>query len=160
MTEMFIENDGGREAAGYKGNAGDCTVRAIAIATGKPYQEVYGELFAENKLHNPRNSSPRNGGTQMKTIHKYLKSLGWSWFPTMQIGSGCKVHLKQDELPSGNIIVRLSGHLLAISARSAVVCSGAVMKFGKDNNCRFIGITELIDDKYFMFIQKVELHQK
>jgi hypothetical protein len=111
---MFIENDGGREAAGYKGKAGDCTVRAIAIATGKPYQEVYSDLFAENKIRNPRKSSPRDGGTPMKTIHKYLKSLGWSWVPTMQIGSGCKVHLKQDELPRGNIIVRLSGHLCAV----------------------------------------------
>lgn len=111
---MFIENDGGREAAGYKGKAGDCAVRAIAIATGKPYQEVYSDLFSENKIRNPRKSSPRDGGTSMKTIHKYLKSLGWSWHPTMQIGSGCKVHLKQDELPSGNIIVRLSGHLCAV----------------------------------------------
>ena len=27
-------NDGGREAAGYKGDAGDCVARAIAIAFG------------------------------------------------------------------------------------------------------------------------------
>ena len=111
---MFIVNDGGREAAGYRGKVGDCTVRAIAIATGKPYQDVYNDLFVENKIRNPRKSSPRDGGTSMKTTHKYLKSLGWSWIPTMQIGSGCKVHLKQDELPSGNIIVRLSGHLCAV----------------------------------------------
>lgn len=37
----FKFNDGGREAAGYKGKASDCVTRAIAIATGKPYQEVY-----------------------------------------------------------------------------------------------------------------------
>jgi len=36
----FIYNDGGRVAAGYKGRAGDCVVRAIAIATQRPYQEV------------------------------------------------------------------------------------------------------------------------
>jgi hypothetical protein len=40
----FVYNDGGRAAAGYKGNAGDCACRAIAIATGKPYQEVYNAL--------------------------------------------------------------------------------------------------------------------
>ena len=28
-------------AAGYKGKAGDCVVRAIAIATGRPYQQIY-----------------------------------------------------------------------------------------------------------------------
>ena len=113
-TDAFTYNDGGREAAGYKGIAGDCTVRAIAIATGKSYQEVYGDLFAQNKISNPRKSSPRDGGTSMKTIHKYLKSLGWEWVATMHIGSGCKVHLKKDELPSGTIIARLSKHLCAV----------------------------------------------
>ena len=38
----FIENDGGRSAAGYRGYTGDCVCRAIAIVTGKPYKEIYG----------------------------------------------------------------------------------------------------------------------
>jgi len=104
-TVTFTYNDGGRESAGYKGLAGDCTVRAIAISTGKPYQEVYDDLFSENKKSNPRKSSPRDGGTSMKTIHKYLQSLGWSWVATMKIGSGCKVHLKRDELPSDSSLL-------------------------------------------------------
>ena len=33
-------NDGGRAAAGYKGKAGDCVVRSIAIVTGLPYQKI------------------------------------------------------------------------------------------------------------------------
>jgi hypothetical protein len=33
----FVFNDGGRAAAGYKGLAGDCLIRSIAILTGKPY---------------------------------------------------------------------------------------------------------------------------
>ena len=32
-------NDGGRAAAGYKGKAGDCVVRSIAIVTKLPYQK-------------------------------------------------------------------------------------------------------------------------
>jgi hypothetical protein len=40
----YVYDDGGRAQAGYKGQAGDCTVRAIAIATELPYQEVYDEL--------------------------------------------------------------------------------------------------------------------
>ncbi len=32
----FLCDDGGRAAAGYKGRAADCVVRAIAIATQKP----------------------------------------------------------------------------------------------------------------------------
>ena len=34
---MYVQTDGGRAAAGYKGNAGDCSVRAISIATGIHY---------------------------------------------------------------------------------------------------------------------------
>ena len=29
-----VYNDGGRKACGYKGDAGDCVARAIAIASG------------------------------------------------------------------------------------------------------------------------------
>ena len=39
-------SDGGRATAGYKGDAGDCVTRAIAIATEIPYQEVYDGLNA------------------------------------------------------------------------------------------------------------------
>ena len=42
-------NDGGRAAAGFKGQAGDCVVRSIAIATGMPYQKVYDDLFKSNQ---------------------------------------------------------------------------------------------------------------
>ena len=49
----FIYNDGGRAAAGFKGNTRDCVTRAIAIVTGKPYKEVYdalNELSKQNKM--------------------------------------------------------------------------------------------------------------
>mgnify|MGYP003152617291 CR=1 FL=1 len=39
MTYQY--HDGGRKAAGYKGGAGDCGVRALAIAGRLPYQDVY-----------------------------------------------------------------------------------------------------------------------
>ena len=32
----------------------------------------------------------------------------------MAIGSGCKVHLRADELPSGRLIVSVSKHLTAV----------------------------------------------
>jgi len=113
-------NDGGRENAGYKGLAGDCVVRAIAIATEQDYQKVYDTLFDLNrnsKLKRDRltgNHSPRDGATSTKTIRKYMESLGWKWTPTMLVGKGCKVHLREDELPKGRIIARVSKHLTAV----------------------------------------------
>ena len=102
--------------AGYLGKTGDCVSRAIAIATEKPYQEVYDAMFEGSrnlKLLRERGKSPREGVSR-KVYEKYLHSLGWKFHPTMAIGSGCKVHLKADELSSGRLIVRVSKHLVAV----------------------------------------------
>jgi hypothetical protein len=45
-SQHWVYDDGGRAAAGYKGEAGDCVCRAIAIATETPYQQIYGVLWA------------------------------------------------------------------------------------------------------------------
>lgn len=112
----FAYDDGGRAAAGYRGKAGDCVTRSIAIATGKPYQEVYDDLHAEikrSKLHRERGRSPRNG--VLKRVWKrYLMGLGWQWVSCMEIGSGCTVHLRADELPKGPLVVQVSKHLCAV----------------------------------------------
>lgn len=112
---QIVHDDGGRKDAGYIGHAGDCVTRAIAIATQKPYQEVYDALHAlckTQRLIRDR-KSPRNGVSR-KVYEKYLTSIGWKWVPCMKIGSGCKVHLKSEELPAGRIICRLSGHMAAV----------------------------------------------
>lgn len=41
MIIGYILDDGGRAAAGFKGDVGDCVVRAIAILTRIPYRDVY-----------------------------------------------------------------------------------------------------------------------
>ncbi len=115
MKEGFVFNDGGRAAAGYKGTTGDCVCRAIAIATGKPYQEVYFALSAMLKdsvgsaKNRRKTTTPRNG-ISMDIAREYLASLGWKWVPAMQIGHGCRVHLDAGELPAGRLIVRVSKH--------------------------------------------------
>lgn len=110
--------DGGRAEAGYKGEAGDCVTRAIAIATGKPYQEVYDALnhLAKRERTGKRKRTISNArkGVHKQTAKKYLESLGWEWVPTMTIGSGCKVHMRAEELPSGRLVVALSRHKAAV----------------------------------------------
>lgn len=112
----WVYDDGGREKAGYKGHAGDCVVRSIAIATKKPYQEVYDELNELSEDHNlihGETSSSRNG-TSKEVIKEYLKSIGAKWTATMLFGQGCKVHLKAEELPKGRLVVSVSKHLVAV----------------------------------------------
>ena len=114
----FQYNDGGRANAGYKGITGDCVTLAIAIATGRKYQEVYAALNELGKTERTgkrkRGTSSARNGVYKSTYHKYLASLGWQWTPTMHIGSGCKVHLIEGELPGGRLIVSVSKHLTAV----------------------------------------------
>jgi len=115
---QFVYDDGGRAAAGFKGKTGDCCARAIAIATGKPYQEVYNALneFAKRERTGKRKRSVSNArtGVYTTTARKYLASIGWYWLSKMDIGTGCTCHLNAAELPKGRIIVRLSKHYAAV----------------------------------------------
>lgn len=111
-------DDGGRAAAGYKRETGDCATRAIAIAAGLPYQTVYDAINAaaqgERLGKRKRSKSSARTGVYGATMRRYMFSLGWKWVPTMTIGSGCKVHLRADELPSGRLVVLVSKHYVAM----------------------------------------------
>jgi len=114
----FVFDDGGRAAAGYRGRTGDCTCRAIAIAAEMPYQTVYDLLNEHTGAQRITKRQPRRGsartGIYRPTIRQVLDGLGWTWTPTMRIGSGCTVHLRADELPRGRLIVSVSRHVVAV----------------------------------------------
>lgn len=114
----FIMNDGGRKEVGFKGTSRDCACRAVAIATGRPYLEVYDDLNEFAKTEKPskrrRGKSSARTGFHMHTFKRYMASIGWTWTATMKIGSGCKVHMNADELPAGTIIVRLTRHYATV----------------------------------------------
>ena len=121
----FQFNDGGRAEAGFKGGAGDCVVRSIAIAANLPYMQVYEDLRLANESYallrndrlakklNAKGSSPRNGNHR-NVFHDYILGLGFEWVPTMKVGAGCQVHLRPNELPSGILIAKVSKHVCAI----------------------------------------------
>lgn len=128
-------SDGGRAAAGFKGEAGDCAVRACALATGMPYLEVYNALQklqkeyikeTQEKVAKSKSAkvkqyyrrvvkdgqSVRNG-TYVEVLHKFFESLGWVWTATMRIGSGCTKHL--GDMPEDGVYVcRVARHYVAV----------------------------------------------
>ena len=114
----YIYDDGGRSKAGYKGKTGDCVCRSIAIATGMPYREIYDLINETAKMERtgPRKRKKSNArtGVYKYTLHKVMEKLGWEWTPTMNIGTGCQVHLIEDELPEGRLVVSLSKHTTAV----------------------------------------------
>lgn len=108
----WVKNDGGRAAAGFQGVAGDCVTRAIAIATGLPYRQVYHEVAAACATYGKARSA-RNGVPKAVT-KEIMRRHGGKWVPTMGIGTGTQVHLDPAELPSGIIVARLSKHVVAV----------------------------------------------
>ncbi len=111
----FVYSDGGRSKY-FKGkNARDCVCRSICNATGMDYMDVYNGIneIAKKEHTGKRKSgkSSARNGVYKYTYKKYIEEvLGWKWHPTMQIGSGCKVHLRKEELPSGTLIVSVARH--------------------------------------------------
>ena len=119
----FVEDDGGRAAAGYGEPEGDCVARAITIATGKPYAEVFEALKAAHARHvkrlrpgsyaagleGRRRTEPIHNGCDRKVYEPYLRSLGWQWTRIRE-----RLFLRAGALPPGRLIVLVHGHLVAV----------------------------------------------
>jgi hypothetical protein len=131
---QWVKDDGGRRksgiarAAGRKDEVGDWVVRAIAIATGRPYREVHDALTVAKVRHIYQGGDggywskryKRRGGVRVfdpdhgsntREYGPYLKALGWSYTAT---ALGQKLRLRADELPRGKLIVQIRRHLVAV----------------------------------------------
>ena len=113
----WMNDDGGRAAAGYEPE-GDCVIRAIAVATEKPYVEVREALKKEAsayakrypRAHDGRSiKRSRNGGYNAKGAYVgYLKSLGWEYTEPKD------TYLRADMLPPGRLVVLVNRHAVAV----------------------------------------------
>lgn len=113
---QWVYDDGGRSKY-YNGYANDCVTRAIAIATGKDYKEVYDLVnkYIELEQLDEKYVSNARSGVSKEVSAKLLKDLGFKWCPTMQFGKGCSTHLRKEELPEkGILIASVSKHLTTI----------------------------------------------
>jgi hypothetical protein len=108
-SEMKYQyNDGGRKAAGFKGTAGDCGARAMAIALGLDYSAVYKEL-AQANADNGRAKSARNG--VMKDVYtEVLKRYGFVWMKAPQF-AGRKARCSD---LTGVVIAKQARHFVAV----------------------------------------------
>jgi len=105
----YIFNDGGRAAAGFKGTAGDCAARAMAIALGIDYKAAYQELAQANKdMGFPK--SVRNG-IMKNTYDMVLARHGWVWHSAPKF-DGRKARCS--DMPAGSVIARQAHHFVAV----------------------------------------------
>lgn len=106
----FIYNDGGREASGRKGTAGDCAVRAMAIALDLDYDSCYKVLAQANK-DSGRPKSVRNG-IMKDDFNLVLLEHGWMWHRAPKF-SGRKARCS--DMPAGTVIARQARHFVAVT---------------------------------------------
>ena len=111
MIKAWVYHDGGRKDAGYKGHAGDCVCRAIAIVMDRDYQDVYDDInqFIRSlrQTKRVRTSSARNG-MHHPVCEAYMKRCGWRLMRYTKHG-----------LPKCPIIVDFTYHVCAVINRVA-----------------------------------------
>ena len=105
----FVHDDGGRSAAGFRGQAGDCVARALALVTRRPYLECYRALAdAERAAGRPR--SARNG------VHRHVYEPVFAAFGLRneRLGSGPKPTWSQAHERFGDCIVKTRRHVAGL----------------------------------------------
>jgi len=105
----YQHNDGGRALAGYKGSAGDCGARAIAIALGMDYKTAYNLLAEANKKAG--NAKSARNGISKEIYSDVLKTLGWVWISAPKF-EGRKARCS--DMYPGTVIARQAGHYVAV----------------------------------------------
>ena len=118
-------DDGGREAAGYRGKTGDCVVRAIAICTGEDYRAVY-LTMAEHMKRNDyaasgnayatrerKRKAPRSKGqiAARRVQDRVLEVYG---FRKVRLPAGARPTFTEAHRRYGDCIVGTTKHVAAI----------------------------------------------
>ena len=119
----LVPDDGGRAKAGFKGDAGDCVTRAIAIAEGRDYAEVRADLMEATKewrttsrsraAKRCKSNSVRNG-TRAVVYRPYLESRGWTRKSLVKFGCPERKYMTPEDVPSGRVMVEMPKHIAAI----------------------------------------------
>jgi hypothetical protein len=114
----WVYNDGGRLEAGFERPTHDCAVRAVAIATGRPYREIHFVLGLGNATQVEIRGRRKCGGRRTvnegvavgrKWFRDYMRLVGFKW---MRVRRG--LYLGRDALPKGRLVVWIDGHLCAV----------------------------------------------
>lgn len=106
---MFTYNDGGRDAAGFKGKK-DCGIRAVAIACEMSYQDAR-KLLKEYAKRGKQGSAAIARGIYKEDMDAALRSIGWHWKAAPKF-EGRKA--RYSDLPNGKVIARMAKHYAAV----------------------------------------------
>ena len=105
----YVYGDGGRWEAGFKGSAGDCVTRALAILTGRPYRERYRALANANARAGGKRSA-RNG-IRKGAEAEVFQACG---LVKVALGKGPRPTYSEAYQQYGDCIVSTTRHLAAL----------------------------------------------
>lgn len=113
-AQTFIQTDGGRKSAGIK-DRNDCTVRALALATGTSYEEAHSALAEDDrqigKGHDFKGWLYRLAW-QGKNYHGFI--FDWVAFKAERGNSRMTRERFCREYPTGTYILREAKHVFAV----------------------------------------------
>ncbi len=123
----FIQHDGGRDRAGFRGRS-DCVVRSISLVAGEPYKQIRADLASlQKKMTGGLYPSISDG--VMTPIH-YIYLTGRGWELTLTKGQYL------NEIPrEGCLIAVIPRHMMAI--RDGVVWDAWDSRFSKRTRSGF-----------------------
>lgn len=105
----YIYNDGGRSRYFKAKGVGDCVCRAITIASGKDYKEVY------KALSKATGKSAREGQrTNTAKFKRFMTGMGFVWVACAKPGETGAIHLFRSDLPDGRLVCSAAGHYVAV----------------------------------------------
>ena len=106
---MYQFNDGGRAAAGFKGQGSDCAVRALSIATGMNYKAAR-KLIKEFAAKGKQGNKAIGRGVYKEDFDTCLRSLGWKWVSAPKF-EGRKARYSDIK---GTAILRMAQHFATV----------------------------------------------
>lgn len=110
---QWLYDDGGRAATGRRGQVSDCVCRAIAIANGEPYEQVYRllERLCKPFRTSPNSRKPSNQfGIPDAVYAPYLIGQGWKFHSLPKGAQFNAAHVPLE----GCSIVPTRGHICAV----------------------------------------------
>ena len=118
MTYVFVQTDGGRRQDTKRRNHGkDCMVRALAVATGVPYAQVYDELVAEGVF------SPKRGGFMDRLVGQLnfadmdFHGFKFQWISFPAVKGKPRMHADKfaEQFPTGTYLLRMGHHICCMA---------------------------------------------
>jgi len=107
-NQKYNFNDGGRSAY-FKGTAGDCAARAMAIGLELDYKDCYNELANAHRARTGKKTA--RDGIYKEDFNEVMKRHGWVWHSAPKF-DGRKA--RATDMPAGRVIVQMARHYAAV----------------------------------------------